>query len=118
MKQVLITLKNNHHFETEMINGDGHTFTFNPIGKNEGLSDFLNSAPEENVYSLFNSLVKTNKQIEDVVKHSDNKLGSFVFDSLNAIYIRNKKAMNDYLKQEEHLKALAKKNKKLNKPKL
>ena len=49
MKQVLITIENKHHLETELINADGHTFTYNPRGKNEGLEDFFISAPEEKI---------------------------------------------------------------------
>ena len=49
MKQVLITIENKHHLETKLINADGHTFTYNPSGKNEGLEDFFISAPEEKI---------------------------------------------------------------------
>ena len=37
MKQVLITIENKHHLETQLINADGHTFTYNTSGKNEGV---------------------------------------------------------------------------------
>ena len=39
MKQVLITIENKHHLETKLINADGHTFTYNPSGKNEDLEE-------------------------------------------------------------------------------
>ena len=104
MKQVLITIENKHHLETKLINSDGHTFTYNPRGKNEGLEDFFISAPEEKIQLLMDGMETSNKLIKEILKEKTRKeLGEFIYTNLTNAYWRNEGAINKYLNQDAEL---------------
>ena len=104
MKQVLITIENKHHLETELINADGHTFTYNPSGKNEGLEDFFISAPEEKIQLLMDGMEISNKLIKEILtEKTKSELGEFIYTNLTNAYWRNEGAINKYLNQDAEL---------------
>lgn len=104
MKQVLITIENKHHLETELINEDGHTFTYNPTGRNEGLEDFFISAPESDTYNLLKSLTECNEKIKSCIEwKSKDEIGHYIYENLKKVYRENEIAINNFLKQDAHL---------------
>ena len=103
-KQVLITIENKHHLETKLINADGHTFTYNPSGKNEGLEDFFISAPEEKIQLLMDGMEISNKLIKEILtEKTKSELGEFIYTNLTNAYWRNEGAINKYLNQDAEL---------------
>lgn len=103
MRQALITIEHKDHYEVELINENGDTFTYNPDVW-EGLEDFLISAPECKNQVLMDGILKSNKLIKEILDYkTKEELGHFTFTNLTNAYWRNETALNNFLNQEAEL---------------